>query len=157
MLERYQRILYSLAFLFAALSLGPALAHLLELPNKIGLPRDAYFTVQAIYRGWAFLGVVIFGALLSTLALSIALRRERRPMIFAAAALICIVLAQTAFWTYTYPVNVATQNWTQIPPNWEELRRQWEYSHAVGATLTLASMMALVTSVLTWASSRRRV
>jgi hypothetical protein len=31
-----------LALFFAALALAPALAHLLELPNKIGLPRDEY-------------------------------------------------------------------------------------------------------------------
>lgn len=42
-----------LSLLFAALALAPALAHLLELPNKIGLPRDAYLIVQHIYYGWA--------------------------------------------------------------------------------------------------------
>jgi hypothetical protein len=155
MQERYQRILYASAFLFAALSLGPALAHLLELPNKIGLSRDAYFTVQAIYRGWALLGIVVVAALLSTLALAIVLRRERRPAMWAAAVFICIVLAQLVFWTFTYPANVATQNWTQIPPNWEELRQQWEYSHAAGSALTLGALMALVMSVLAWASHRR--
>ncbi len=46
---------YFIAILFAALA---AMAHLLELPNKIGLSREDYFTVQAIYRGWALLGVV---------------------------------------------------------------------------------------------------
>lgn len=60
-----------LALLFAALALAPALAHLLELPNKIGLSRDEYFTVQQIYSGWALLGIVVFGALFSTLALAV--------------------------------------------------------------------------------------
>lgn len=155
MQERYHQALYTLAFIFAALSLGPALAHLLELPNKIGLPRDQYFIVQTIYNGWALLGIVVVGALLSILALAIALRRERGPMIWAVVALLCIAAAQLVFWTYTYPVNVATTNWTQIPPNWEELRSQWEYSHAAGSMFTLASMMALVMSVLAWASARR--
>jgi hypothetical protein len=155
MQERYHRTLYTLAFIFVALSLGPALAHLLELPNKIGLPRDQYFIVQTIYKGWALLGIVVVGALLSILALAIALRRERGPMIWAVVALLCIAAAQLVFWTYTYPVNVATANWTQIPPNWEELRSRWEYSHAAGSMFTLASMMALVTSVLSWASGRR--
>ena len=62
------KIIYFLSLLFAALALGPALAHLLELPNKIGLPRDEYLVVQQIYRGWALLGIVVFGALGSTLA-----------------------------------------------------------------------------------------
>ena len=155
MQERYHRTLYALAFIFVALSLGPALAHLLELPNKIGLLRDQYFIVQTIYKGWALLGIVVVGALLSILALAIALRRERGPMIWAVVALLCIAAAQLVFWTYTYPVNVATANWTQIPSNWEELRRQWEYSHAAGSMFALASMMALVMSVLSWASGRR--
>ena len=36
--------------------LVPSGAHLFELPGKIGLPRDAYFTVQGIYAGWAWFG-----------------------------------------------------------------------------------------------------
>lgn len=47
------------SLLFAALALAPALAHLLELPNKIGLSRDDYLAVQQIYRGWALLGLLL--------------------------------------------------------------------------------------------------
>lgn len=93
MQDSYQRTLYLVAFLFAALALGPAFAHLLELPNKIALPRDHYFAVQTIYNGWALLGIVIFGALLSMLALAIVLRHERGPMIWAAIAFLCVVAA----------------------------------------------------------------
>jgi hypothetical protein len=64
------------SLLFAALALAPALAHLLELPNKIGLSRDDYLIVQQIYRGWALLGIVILGALLSTLILAILVRKR---------------------------------------------------------------------------------
>ena len=76
-------------------------------------------------------------------------------MIWAVVALLCIAAAQLVFWTYTYPANVATENWTQIPGNWEELRRQWEYSHATGSIFTLASVMTLVMSILSWASGKR--
>jgi len=34
-----------------AIALGPALARLFELPNKINLSKDDYFTVQPIYAG----------------------------------------------------------------------------------------------------------
>jgi hypothetical protein len=34
------------------------------------------------------------------------------------------------FWAFTYPANVATNNWTVVPDTWASLRRQWEYSHA---------------------------
>ena len=54
------------SLLFVALALGPSLAHLLELPNKIGLPREEYFAVQQIYRGWALLGILVFAELTAT-------------------------------------------------------------------------------------------
>ncbi|HEX6999855.1 MAG TPA: DUF1772 domain-containing protein [Gammaproteobacteria bacterium] len=144
------RVAYLLAFFFVGVSLGPSLAHLLELPNKIGLDRDAYFIVQGIYSGWAWLGVVVLGALLATLALTIVLKGQRRAQRWAAAAFGCVVLAQIIFWAFTFPANQATSNWTEIPPEWEALRAQWEYSHAVAAIVNLIALLSLVFSVLEW-------
>ncbi|MEX0806296.1 MAG: DUF1772 domain-containing protein [Candidatus Binatia bacterium] len=124
------------------------MAHLLELPNKINLSREDYLTVQQIYRGWALLGFVVVGALLSTLVLTIIIRQERTAFIFALIAFLCIVGTQVVFWTYTYPANAATNNWTMLPDNWLELRRQWEYSHATSAGLNLVALIALILSVL---------
>jgi hypothetical protein len=45
------------ALALTAIVLVPSGAHLFELPGKIGLPRDAYFTVQGIYAGWAWFAV----------------------------------------------------------------------------------------------------
>jgi hypothetical protein len=140
---------YFFSLLFAALALAPAMAHLLELPNKINLSREDYLTVQQIYRGWALLGFVVAGALLSTLALAIRVRHERKAFIFASIALLCIVATQVVFWTYTYPANKATNNWTLLPDHWIELRRQWEYSHATSAILNLVALVMLILSALT--------
>ena len=124
------------------------MAHVLELPNKINLAREDYLTVQQIYRGWAFLGFVVAGALLSTLALALTVRKERKAFLFAVIALLCIAGTQVVFWTYTYPANQATHNWTMLPANWVELRRQWEYSHATSAVLNLVALVTLIVSVL---------
>lgn len=124
------------------------MAHLLELLNKINLSREQYLVVQQIYRGWALLGFVVAGALLSTLALTISLRRKRRAFIPALIAFLCIAGTQVVFWTYTYPANQATNNWTMLPENWEELRRQWEYSHATSAILNLIALVMVSLSVL---------
>ena len=140
--------LYFIALFFVALALGPALAHLLELPNKITLAREDYLTVQQIYRGWALLGVVIAGALLSTLVLTVIVRKERRAFVFALIAFLCIAGTQVVFWTYTYPTNQATNNWTMLSQNWTGLRRQWEYSHATSAGLNLMALVAMILSVL---------
>jgi hypothetical protein len=136
--EALTRPLLFLGLVFAALALVPAGAHLAELANKIDLPREEYLAVQQIYRGWALFGVVVLGALLSTGAL--ALIRRRWP---ALLAFLCIAGTQVVFWTFTYPANRATENWTVLPENWLALRAQWEYSHAASAVLNLVALLAL--------------
>ena len=69
-----------LSLLFAALALAPAMAHLLELPNKINLSREDYLNVQQIYRGWALLGFVVVGAFISTLALPLRFATSERRL-----------------------------------------------------------------------------
>ena len=142
------------SLLFAALALAPALAHLLELPNKIGLSRDDYLTVQQIYRGWSLLGFVVFGALLSTLVLAIMVRRRSREFVFTLVAFLCIAGTQVVFWALTFPVNQQTHNWTVLPENWMALRTQWEYSHAASAVLNLVAMIALILSALAGESKK---
>lgn len=52
------------------------------------------------------------------------------------------------FFTFTYPANRATNNWTILPANWPDLRRQWEYSHATRAAAFIAALVMLLLSVL---------
>lgn len=135
------------AIAFTALALVPGGAHLLELPNKLGLSADQYLVVQQIYRGWALVGVLVVGALVSTAALAYTLRGES-GFAAAVAALSCIVATQIVFWSATYPVNVTTENWSILPANWHALRLRWEYSHAVNALLGLAALFAASTAVV---------
>jgi hypothetical protein len=131
-----------------ALALVPAGAHLFELPNKIGLAQDQYFIVQGIYRGWALFGIVLFGALGATLALTIALRHHHAAYWFALTGFLCIAATLVIFFIWTYPANVATNNWTTVPANWEALRIRWEYAHAVNAVLTFVALCLLTLSTL---------
>jgi glucan phosphoethanolaminetransferase (alkaline phosphatase superfamily) len=123
-------------------------AHLLELPNKINLSREDYLTVQQIYRGWSLLGIVVVGALLSTLVLTVMIRQNQNEFRLTLIALVCIAASLAVFFIYTYPANKQTNNWTVLPENWEGLRKQWEYSHATGAVLYLIALMTLIISVL---------
>jgi hypothetical protein len=136
------------ALLFVALALAPALAHLLELPNKIGLSRADYATVQQLYRGWALLGVVVIGALVTTAVLAIMVRTQAKEFAYVVAAFVCIAGTQLVFWVWTFPVNQQTSNWTVLPENWMALRIQWEYSHAASAVLNLIALISLICSVL---------
>jgi hypothetical protein len=137
-----------IALLFTTLALAPALAHLLELPNKISLSKDGYLMVQQIYRGWALLGFVVAGALFSNLMLAISIRKKRKAFVLTLTAFLCIVGTQVVFWTFTYPANAATDNWTILPVNWQQLRSQWEYSHAASAVLNFIAFITLTLSVL---------
>jgi hypothetical protein len=145
---RSVNIAFFVALLASALLLGPTLAHLFELPNKIGLPRDEYFIVQKAYRGWSQLGWLLLIQVAALAATAYLARAELRVLTLILLALVAVLAAQAVFWLFTYPANVATVNWTLHPENWEMLRRQWEYSHAAGAILQLAGFCLLIIAVL---------
>ena len=129
-----------LALILTALALVPGGAHLLALPNKIAMDHDQYLATQQVYRGWALVGVVLIAALLANLALAFALRGRGRGAALATAACALIAVSFAVFFVWTWPANQATENWTRLPADWEELRRQWEYSHAVNALLIFAAL-----------------
>jgi hypothetical protein len=137
-----------LAIVLMALALVPAGAHLFEMPSKMTLGRDAYFTVQQIYAGWALFGIVLFGALGTNLALAVALRRQHGAFLLALFGFAAMATNLAVFFLWTFPANQATTNWTEIPAHWEALRAQWEYSHAANALLTFAGFCAVTLASL---------
>jgi hypothetical protein len=143
------RAVQFLAVLMTALALVPTGAHLLELPNKIDLPRDAYLTVQGIYAGWTWLGIADLAALVLNVVLAIRLRRHRLAVYFAWTAALCFVVFFAIFFLWTFPTNRATANWTAVPDDWIVLRRDWEYSHAVNAAVMLIALGSVIMSVIT--------
>ncbi len=136
------------ALIFTAVALVPVSAHFFELPNKIHLAQEQYFTVRQIYRGWALFGVVLFGALAANLFLMIMLRDQPGSFGLALVSVLCVAGSLTIFFVWTYPVNLATSNWTVAPTNWSELRAQWEYSQAVNAAVTFVGLCTLALSIV---------
>ena len=136
------------SIMLTALSLVPAGAHLMELVHKMPMSAEEYLTVQRLYRGWAWSGVVIMGALASTLALAVLVRHQAQAFTLTAVAFACLAGTQILFWTFTFPVNQATSNWTELPHHWMQLRQQWEYSHAASAVLNVLALAALVAAAL---------
>src|SRR5262245_7000837 len=86
--------------------------------------------------------------LLLTLLHTFMVRRDRTAFVLSLAAFLCLAATQAIFWTFTSPMNVAGNNWTVMPADFEAARRQWEYSHAVNAVLTFAALLAVTSSVL---------
>jgi hypothetical protein len=141
------RIVQFLAIVLTALV--PAGAHLFSMPNKITLAQDQYFIAQSIYRGWSLFGAVLFGAVVANFAAAMLVFYQGKPFALAGLAVICIGLSLVIFFIWTYPANVATNNWTQAPRNWEMLRSQWEYSHAANAVIVFVGFCAATLSVIT--------
>jgi hypothetical protein len=152
----WQNVFFFVALLATALALGAAMAHVLELPNKISLPASEYFITQKSYRGWNQLGWLLLVQLLSLLGAAITSRARTDVMWLVILALVGLLGAQVVFWLFTFPTNVATRNWTVIPTDWELLRAEWEYSHAAGAAFQLLAMIALILAALRRAHPGRR-
>ena len=134
--------------LLVAIAMAAGFAHLFELPHKIGMTAEEYLTVQQIYRGWALLGIAIIGALVTLSIVAIRIRHDREPFALTLAAAGCIALSLVVFFVFTFPVNQATQNWTMLPADWQDLRRRWEYSHAINAGLYFIALVLVTLSLL---------
>jgi hypothetical protein len=142
------RLVQFLALAFTAIALAPGGAHLFALPNKIAMTKADYLVAQHVYNGWAWLGVALIGALLANAGAAFVVRGKGAPFILACTSTLGIAAMLAIFFTFTFPANRATANWTMLPDNWEVLRRQWEYSHAINAFITFAAFCALSWSIL---------
>jgi hypothetical protein len=134
----------------SALALIPSGAHLAALPNKIALPQAPYFTVQAVYYGWAILGALWPAALILNGLLALMVRSQPWAFWLALAAAFCFALTLAIFFVWTYPANQATNNWLTVPENWGTLRRQWEYSHGINAVILFIAFCLSALSTLSW-------
>jgi hypothetical protein len=143
---------FSVALLVALLAsitmLGPALAHAFEFANKIDLPRDQYFVVQQIYRGWDRFAAVLVLQVIALLSAAFLARHNQRVLRPILLAILLIAATQALFWTYTFPANQATSNWAVQPDNWETLRLHWEYSHLASSGLQFIAVTCLIVAAL---------
>jgi hypothetical protein len=94
--------------------------------------------------------VAIIAAILFTLTHTLMVRAERMAFLLSLTALLCLGATQVIFWTFTYPMNAATNNWTITPQDFEAVRQQWECSHAVNAVLTFVALVTITLSALTF-------
>jgi hypothetical protein len=136
------------AIVLTGLALIAPAAHLFELPGKIHMAENDYFVVQRIYLGWWMVGLLLPAAFIADLALAIAARNDGSAFGLAIAAMALIAVNLVIFVIWTQPANAATQNWAVRPDNWEALRQQWEYSHAVNAGVTFLAFCAATLAAL---------
>ena len=148
------RSLLIASLLFTVLTLVPTGAHLLSLPNKMGMIAADYLVAQQAYRGWNLSAIVVLGALAATGLLAWWSRNHEDISLPAVIAFICMIATQVVFWTLNFPGNRQTANWTRLPEHWEMLRQRWELGHALSALLNLGAIAALLTA--NWRMLRHR-
>ena len=136
------------ALVLTALALVPVGAHFFAYPNKIAMGETSYFIAQRLFDGWAWLGIAMIGAILADAIAAVASRGQMAPFVLAALASLLMLATLAIFFAFTFPANQATANWTQVPDDWQYLRRQWELSHAVNAIITFGAFCCMTLSVL---------
>jgi hypothetical protein len=145
-----------------------SLAHALELPGKLRLPKEQYLVTQPIY----YPGFTIGGAaepigLVLALVLLIVTPFGSAPFWLTAAAVAALAAMHVIYWVMTHPVNnfwlreaklegvgagffrfdPLARHSSDGTPDWIRLRNRWEFSHVIRACLGLASLVLLVTAV----------
>ncbi len=144
------KIVSFLSLFFTALALCPYVAHLMAFPDKMEMTREEYFIAQQIYNGWAYSSILITLSLISTILLSVLAKDHDIVLRFALGATFCIGMSLMVFFVFTFPANQITENWTMQSASWQDLRIQWEYSHAFNEVLYMSAEALLIMSVLSW-------
>ena len=146
--EMNTRALQIAAVLSVAIYLVPLGAHLFEMPAKMQLTPAEYMTVQRIYAGWAWFAILIMAALVLALWHTFLVRGSGAPFVYSLLSFLALAATQALFWMFTYPMNVASRNWTVMPEPFEAARMSWEYSHAANALLTFMALVFLLLGIV---------
>ena len=144
-----------ITLLLVALLTGLAFAHVLERPAKMLYDAALYVTLQkTLYVAWGppnVGGILEPAAILATIALAIGVRKRKPAFWLSLGAGAALLLAfPVVFFVFVAPANEAFLAATpaSIPPNWMELRSNWETGHAIRFLLQFAALSLLVLSVL---------
>ena len=140
--------------LLVALLCGLAFAHVLELPAKMQYDAVLYITLQkSLYVQWGppnIGGVLEPLAIAATGLLAFFVRKSKRGMWLSVGALFALLLAfPIVFFWLVAPANAGFLAATlpSIPPNWTDLRSNWEMGHAIRFALQFAALSLLVLSL----------
>ncbi len=154
--------------MLVAVPMALSLAHALELPGKLRLPKDAYLATQTIYYPGFTIGGIGEGiGLIATLVLVILTPTGGTAFWLTLGAFVALLAMHAVYWIVTHPVNnfwlkdfelkgagagffffdPLKRDATSRGADWTTLRDRWEYSHVVRAGLGLLGLALLVTAV----------
>lgn len=154
-------VLLPVSLFLAAVVMGLALAHALEMPGKMRLNRDQYYVTQTIYYpGFTWGGLAEPIAILVTAMTLAVTPANTRSFWLIVVALSGLVSTQLVFWLRVQPVNRQWLGSTSLSeaaerffrtgetatpsPNWTRLRDRWENGHLTRALASTAAFVALL-------------
>jgi len=147
-----QKICQFIAIYLTALTLSITFAHLLEMPRKMQYDQSLYVAMQhSLYLYFAWVGSIAeVSAVVFLIILCVLLRRNRRAFRLTLVATVCITAGLAVWFLLVNTANAEMAQWGNLPlpENWDDVRRQWEYGHAISAALDLIGFGALVASVV---------
>jgi hypothetical protein len=119
------RMWWLVTIMFTALSMGVALAHLLEMPAKIAYDGALWLKLlQTLYPpAFGTIGAFFEGAAVVTAAvLTVLVRHHRSAFGWTLLGALCLVASHAAFWVWVAPVNAAMLPLTPetLPSDWTE-------------------------------------
>ena len=142
------------AILLVALLCGLAFAHVLELPAKMQYDAALYITLQkSLYVQWGppnIGGVLEPLAIAATGLLAFFVRKSKHGLWFSLGALFALLLAfPIVFFWFVAPAygGFLAATLPNIPPNWTDLRSNWEMGHAIRFALQFVALSLLVLSL----------
>lgn len=140
--------------ILAALTMGMAFCHLLEMPTRLTWDATLWVTTtvsEGLYWLFGTIGAFIDVGSWMTASMLVFLVRKRTPAFqWTLAGALFLIAAHILWWLFVFPVNTEIATWTahSAPANWEQWRAQWEYTHAVRAVLQIMGLASLLLSVL---------
>ncbi len=148
------KLLRFAAILLVALVSGLAFAHVLEQPAKMQYDAALYITLQkSLYVQWGpphIGGVLEPLAIVATGLLAFFVRKNKRGLWSSLGALLALLLAfPIVFFWLVAPANAGflAAAPASIPPNWTDLRSNWEMGHAIRFALQFVALTLLALSL----------
>ena len=150
--------------LLVAVAMDMALAHALELPGKLRLPKEQYLAVQAIYYpGFTVGGAAEPLSIVVTALLAFLSRAAGQNFWLTSGACAALAAMHAIYWIGVHPVNnfwlsdISLQGPGRAffafssgarTEDWTYLRDRWEYSHLARAVLAVAALVLLLIAVI---------
>jgi hypothetical protein len=147
------------AVVLAALTMGLAFAHTLELPQKLDYDAATWTRVQhSLYRYFAVIGGPLEVATIVAGVVFAVRARGLRGGRLAAVGTACFVVALALWFAVVNTANAEIGRWAvdAVPSDWRRWRAQWELGHAAHFVVTLAGFLALLLATVRVSALDRR-